>query len=146
MKISKLKVRPRKDIVAAPCAAEFAAMLACWASSNDLSNRGTCAETGRMLQDCMKQSVSTCEYCLSAGSHLSSTSIDFFRDCGKRLPNRPSITNSLVSQSKYEPQTSIAMTTARAYQSIYIDINHIARPAIMHHQIKSYIKFPAYLS
>lgn len=59
MKINKLKVRPRKDVMAAPCAAEFAAMLACWASSSDLSNGGACAETGKMLQDCLKQSVST---------------------------------------------------------------------------------------
>jgi hypothetical protein len=58
MKIDKLKVRPRKETVAASCAAEFASMLACWASANDLSNTGLCAAQGQTLQDCLKQRVS----------------------------------------------------------------------------------------
>jgi len=58
MKIDKLKVRPKKEILAAPCAAEFASMLACWASANDLNNSGPCAEKGSTLQDCLKQKVS----------------------------------------------------------------------------------------
>lgn len=57
MKIDKIKVRPKKDLAVAPCAAEFAAMLACWASSNDLSNTGTCADRGRALQDCLRTKV-----------------------------------------------------------------------------------------
>ena len=59
MRIDKIKVRPKKEIVAAPCTAEFAAMLACWATSNDLTNAGACAESGQVLQDCMKQKVRT---------------------------------------------------------------------------------------
>lgn len=58
MQISKIKVRARKNLAAAPCAVEFAAMLACWASASDLSNSGACAESSRMLQECLKQSVS----------------------------------------------------------------------------------------
>lgn len=58
MQIRKIKVRPKKSAAAAPCAVEFAAMLACWASASDLSNTGACAESSRMLQDCLKQSVS----------------------------------------------------------------------------------------
>ncbi|EPQ32429.1 uncharacterized protein PFL1_00625 [Pseudozyma flocculosa PF-1] len=53
MKLNKLKVRPSKDLAAAPCAAEFATMLACWASSNDLSNVGQCRESAKALQVCM---------------------------------------------------------------------------------------------
>jgi hypothetical protein len=57
MKIQKLKVRPKKEVRAAPCAAEFATMLACWASSNDLSNEGQCAQTAKALQACMRTKV-----------------------------------------------------------------------------------------
>lgn len=57
MRIDKLKVRPKKDLAAAPCAAEFAAMLACWASANDLSNTGACAQSGQALQTCLKTRV-----------------------------------------------------------------------------------------
>ncbi|KAN0066139.1 hypothetical protein ACQY0O_000233 [Thecaphora frezii] len=53
MKLDKLKVRPTKDLAAAPCAAEFATMLACWASSNDLSNIGPCKDSAKSLQLCM---------------------------------------------------------------------------------------------
>ncbi|SNX81450.1 related to MRP10 - mitochondrial ribosomal protein of the small subunit [Melanopsichium pennsylvanicum] len=53
MKLNKLKVRPKKDAAAAPCAAEFATMLACWASSNDLNNIGACKDSAKALQECM---------------------------------------------------------------------------------------------
>lgn len=58
MKLNKLKVRPKKDAAAAPCAAEFATMLACWASSNDLNNIGACKDSARALQECMASRVS----------------------------------------------------------------------------------------
>ncbi len=58
MKVDKLKVRPKKVTQAAPCAGEFATMLACWATSHDLSNAGQCAEAAKALQMCMKQRVS----------------------------------------------------------------------------------------
>ncbi|KDN38949.1 hypothetical protein K437DRAFT_228308 [Tilletiaria anomala UBC 951] len=54
MKINKLKVRPKKEVRTAACAAEFATMLACWASYNDLSSQGQCAESARALQACMR--------------------------------------------------------------------------------------------
>ncbi|PWN49737.1 hypothetical protein IE53DRAFT_317114 [Violaceomyces palustris] len=53
MKLNKLKVRPKKDLASAPCAAEFATMLACWASSNDLGNAGPCRDSAKALQECM---------------------------------------------------------------------------------------------
>ncbi|GAC73378.1 hypothetical protein PANT_9c00089 [Moesziomyces antarcticus T-34] len=58
MKLNKLKVRPKKDAAAAPCAAEFATMLACWASSNDINNIGACKDSARSLQECMASRVS----------------------------------------------------------------------------------------
>ena len=57
MKIDKLKVRPKKAARAAPCAAEFATMLACWASHNDLANSAQCSETAKALQICMRSKV-----------------------------------------------------------------------------------------
>lgn len=59
MKIDKLKVRPRKAAATAPCATEFAAMLACWASSHDLRSQGECREAARALQTCMTTAVSS---------------------------------------------------------------------------------------
>ncbi|CEH17369.1 hypothetical protein CBOM_03415 [Ceraceosorus bombacis] len=53
MKLHHLKVRPRKEVAQAPCAAEFAAMLACWASSQDTNNTGPCAASAKVLQQCM---------------------------------------------------------------------------------------------
>lgn len=58
MKLHKLKVRPKKETGAAPCAAEFATMLACWASSSDLASQGPCADSARALQECMRTKVS----------------------------------------------------------------------------------------
>lgn len=58
MKLNKLKVRPRKDLAAAPCAAEFATMLACWASSNDINGLGPCKDSAKALQECMASKVS----------------------------------------------------------------------------------------
>ncbi|PWN88513.1 hypothetical protein FA10DRAFT_303473 [Acaromyces ingoldii] len=54
MKLDKLKVRPKKDAATAPCAAEFATMLACWATANDLSNSGPCADSAKALQTCLQ--------------------------------------------------------------------------------------------
>lgn len=59
MKIDKLKVRPRKAAAAAPCATEFATMLACWASSHDIRSQGECREAARALQTCMTTAVRT---------------------------------------------------------------------------------------
>jgi len=58
MKLDKLKVRPKKNAAAAPCAAEFATMLACWASSSDLNNVGACKDSAKALQECMASRVS----------------------------------------------------------------------------------------
>ncbi|PWO00768.1 hypothetical protein FA09DRAFT_327495 [Tilletiopsis washingtonensis] len=58
MKLHQLKVRPRKVAQAGPCAAEFAAMLACWASSSDVGNTGVCQESAARLGECMKSKVS----------------------------------------------------------------------------------------
>lgn len=57
MKIDKLRVRPKKAVMPAPCAAEFAQMLACWASANDLGNTGACAQSAQVLQQCMRSQV-----------------------------------------------------------------------------------------
>lgn len=57
MKIDKLRVRPKKAVMPAPCAAEFAQMLACWASANDLGNTGPCAQSAQVLQQCMRSQV-----------------------------------------------------------------------------------------
>ncbi|WFD38325.1 uncharacterized protein MJAP1_001276 [Malassezia japonica] len=53
MKVDKLKVRPKKIAAQAPCAAEFASVLACWASSNDIRSQSTCQEPTRALRECM---------------------------------------------------------------------------------------------
>ncbi|WFD15780.1 hypothetical protein MARU1_001804 [Malassezia arunalokei] len=53
MKFEQLKVRPKKLARKAPCAAEFASMLACWASSQDLRSQSECAEVTKLLRDCM---------------------------------------------------------------------------------------------
>ncbi|WFD45642.1 hypothetical protein GLX27_000264 [Malassezia furfur] len=53
MKVDKLKVRPKKMAANAPCAAEFAAVLACWASSNDIRSQSVCLEPTRTLRECM---------------------------------------------------------------------------------------------
>lgn len=57
MKVDKLKVRPKKIAASAPCAAEFAAVLACWASSNDIRSQSTCQDPTRVLRDCMATKV-----------------------------------------------------------------------------------------
>ncbi|PWN33476.1 uncharacterized protein FA14DRAFT_161306 [Meira miltonrushii] len=54
MKIDKLRVRPKKAAIPAPCAAEFATMLACWASSNDLGSSGECQKHAVALQTCLR--------------------------------------------------------------------------------------------
>ena len=53
MKFEQLKVRPKKLARKAPCAAEFASVLACWASSQDLRSQSECAEVTKLLRDCM---------------------------------------------------------------------------------------------
>lgn len=57
MKVDKLKVRPKKMAANAPCAAEFAAVLACWASSNDIRSQSVCLEPTRTLRECMATKV-----------------------------------------------------------------------------------------
>ncbi|CAD6901744.1 unnamed protein product [Tilletia controversa] len=54
MKIPRLRVRARKEARATPCAAEFATMLACWASASDFNSAGPCADAAKALQDCMR--------------------------------------------------------------------------------------------
>ncbi|KAL9939505.1 hypothetical protein V8E36_001322 [Tilletia maclaganii] len=54
MKLTRLRVRARKEARATPCAAEFATMLACWASANDFHSTGPCAEAAKSLQECMR--------------------------------------------------------------------------------------------
>ncbi|KOS14192.1 hypothetical protein Malapachy_3709 [Malassezia pachydermatis] len=53
MKFEKLKVRPKKLAAKAPCAAEFASVLACWASSNDLRSQSECMQVTQALRECM---------------------------------------------------------------------------------------------
>ncbi|WFD33915.1 hypothetical protein MCUN1_000741 [Malassezia cuniculi] len=57
MKIDKLKVRPRKAAAAAPCATEFASVLACWASSQDFRSQSQCREAARALQTKAKPTI-----------------------------------------------------------------------------------------
>ena len=57
MKFEQLKVRPKKLARKAPCAAEFASVLACWASSQDLRSQSECAEVTKLLRDCMTTAV-----------------------------------------------------------------------------------------
>lgn len=51
--LSKLKVRPIKAAEAGPCAAEMAAMLACWASHGDDPDHRACAAFADALKACM---------------------------------------------------------------------------------------------
>ncbi|KDQ18512.1 hypothetical protein BOTBODRAFT_154422 [Botryobasidium botryosum FD-172 SS1] len=59
MKISKLKVKPRKVAYATPCATELATMLGCWASAGNVGNSAVspCADTAKALHDCMRTSA-----------------------------------------------------------------------------------------
>ncbi|EDP43672.1 hypothetical protein MGL_1885 [Malassezia globosa CBS 7966] len=53
MKFEKLKVRPKKLASKAPCAAEFASVLACWASTQDLRSQSECVGVTKTLRECM---------------------------------------------------------------------------------------------
>ncbi|KAF8321653.1 hypothetical protein DL93DRAFT_2051244 [Clavulina sp. PMI_390] len=53
MKVSHLKVRPRKEKVNAPCAVQLATMLNCWASFGDTRSQAQCADAARALHTCM---------------------------------------------------------------------------------------------
>jgi hypothetical protein len=72
MHIQKLKVRPKKSedmllscefpdhfagAAVSLCAPELATMLGCWAAKNDMATTGACAESARMLYDCMRTTV-----------------------------------------------------------------------------------------
>lgn len=59
MKVDHLKVRPKKLASKAPCAAEFASVLACWASSQDLRSQNECAAVTKTLRECMATAVCT---------------------------------------------------------------------------------------
>lgn len=67
MKVDKLKVRPKKMAAQAPCAAEFASVLACWASSNDIRSQSTCQEPTRALRECMATRVRLLTYAAPRG-------------------------------------------------------------------------------
>ena len=74
MHFQKLKVRPRKSLCLIPlsrltiqlflgrgqniCGTELAAMLSCWAATNDLHATGRCMETVQDLYRCMQTTVS----------------------------------------------------------------------------------------
>ncbi|KAH8921093.1 hypothetical protein BT69DRAFT_1221951 [Atractiella rhizophila] len=53
--LPKLRITPKKKETPNPCQAEVAAMLACWASSRDLSHEGACRDLVSALQDCMSR-------------------------------------------------------------------------------------------
>lgn len=57
LNLQKLKVRPRKEKNAGPCAAEMAAMLGCWASHGDDPDAAECAAFASNLKTCMNDSV-----------------------------------------------------------------------------------------
>lgn len=57
LNLDRLKVRPRKDKNAGPCAAEMAAMLGCWASHGDNPDAPQCANFAQNLKTCMNNSV-----------------------------------------------------------------------------------------
>ena len=57
MKFEKLKVRPKKLASKAPCAAEFASVLACWASTQDLRSQSECVGVTKTLRECMATAV-----------------------------------------------------------------------------------------
>lgn len=80
MRIEKLRVKPKKALASSPCSAEFAALLACWASTGDVmgaplmgvgavprggpaaqaanSAAGPCREAMMRLEECMRRGVS----------------------------------------------------------------------------------------
>ncbi|CCG82694.1 Uncharacterized protein C24C9.13c [Taphrina deformans PYCC 5710] len=57
LNLQKLKVRPRKEKNAGPCAAEMAAMLGCWASHGDNPDAAQCASFANNLKTCMNDST-----------------------------------------------------------------------------------------
>ncbi|PWN19554.1 hypothetical protein BCV69DRAFT_251053 [Microstroma glucosiphilum] len=57
MRIHQLKVRPKKSLLSAPCSAELAALLACWASTDRLGTHGACANAMRGLEECMRRAA-----------------------------------------------------------------------------------------
>lgn len=66
LNLAKLKVRPRKDKNAGPCAAEMAAMLGCWASHGDNPDASQCAAFATNLKTCMNDSVCLPEICFKS--------------------------------------------------------------------------------
>jgi len=54
MYIKTLKVRPKKNLQPNLCAVQLAAMLGCWAATNDLASAGPCSETAQALFECMR--------------------------------------------------------------------------------------------
>ncbi|KAK3819777.1 MAG: hypothetical protein J3Q66DRAFT_335494 [Benniella sp.] len=52
MKLKYLRAKPRKLVEAGPCIAEMGAMIQCWTASG--IDDPKCAQTAKMLTDCMK--------------------------------------------------------------------------------------------
>lgn len=56
MKLKYLRTKPRKLVEVSPCIAEMGAMIQCWTASG--VDDPKCAQTAKMLTDCMKSLVS----------------------------------------------------------------------------------------
>lgn len=151
MKLNKLKVRPKKDAAAAPCAAEFATMLACWASSNDLNNIGACKDSARSLQECMASRVSYRPLKTSRGlcrswitlakwvlmilsSRLMVLPPGFCRNREVECPSQPSTTTSqgCPSRSDLLPRTPIAHPASRRLSVTNLQLWFVDLPEIRH--------------
>ncbi|GLB35325.1 hypothetical protein LshimejAT787_0208900 [Lyophyllum shimeji] len=52
--IKNLKVRPRKNATHNMCGTQLAAMLGCWAATNDLASTGPCQQAAQALFQCMR--------------------------------------------------------------------------------------------
>lgn len=55
MRLKYLRTKPRKVIEASPCIVEMGAMIQCWTASG--VDDAKCAQTAKMLADCMKNLV-----------------------------------------------------------------------------------------
>ncbi|RDB24305.1 37S ribosomal protein mrp10, mitochondrial [Hypsizygus marmoreus] len=52
--IKNLKVRPRKNVTQNMCGTQLAAMLGCWAATDDLGSTGLCEDSAKALFQCMR--------------------------------------------------------------------------------------------
>ncbi|KAF9321333.1 hypothetical protein BGZ81_011634 [Podila clonocystis] len=68
MRLKYLRTKPRKVIEASPCIVEMGAMIQCWTASG--VDDAKCAQTAKMLADCMKNLPTKTKHVNTTNYHL----------------------------------------------------------------------------